>query len=35
MQAAPQDQRRVGEDFSGTVVVLLDEQVPRGTGPGR
>jgi hypothetical protein len=27
----PQDKRRVGEDFSGTVVVLLDEQVPPGT----
>ena len=24
MQEAPQDKRRVGEDFSGTVVVLLD-----------
>ena len=31
MQEAPQDKRRVGEDFSGTVVVLLDEQVPPGT----
>ena len=31
MQETPQDKRRVGEDFSGTVVVLLDEQVPPGT----
>ena len=31
MQETPQDKRRAGEDFSGTVVVLLDEQVPPGT----
>ncbi len=31
MQETPQDKRRVGEDFSGTVVVLLDEQIPPGT----
>ena len=30
MQETPQDKRRVGEDFSGAVVVLLDEQVPPG-----
>ena len=31
MQETRQDKRRVGEEFSGTVVVLLDEQVPPGT----
>ncbi len=31
MQETRQDKRRAGEEFSGTVVVLLDEQVPPGT----